>query len=157
MNKVLLAKLKHKKEHKKEAEGGSKDKKFRRNTETLSKQPGIWLSSQSPGRIQYAQGYNGHQEWLLQAPQLQNEGYKKCGPSPEENGSLSYPRKQKGLGSECLLCPSLYQQEWPLGIPEPRLNDWEQGGCAFGRKEQVREYLSKLDIHKSMGCDGMHP
>lgn len=45
MNKVLLAKLKHKKEHKKEAEGGSKDKKFRRNTETLSKQPGIWLSS----------------------------------------------------------------------------------------------------------------
>lgn len=24
------------------------------------------------------------------------------------------------------------------------------------KKDQVREYLSKLDIHKSMGTDGMH-
>ena len=24
-------------------------------------------------------------------------------------------------------------------------------------EDQVRDYLSKLDIHKSMGPDGMHP
>lgn len=56
--------------------------------------------------------------------------------------------------------PSLLQTlsvRLAFGNPRAQAEWLEQGGRAFERKDQVREYLSRLDIHKSVGCDEMHP
>ena len=40
--------------------------------------------------------------------------------------------------------------------PETRGNVWTKEDLPLVEKDQVREYLSKLDMHKSMSSDGIH-
>lgn len=42
-------------------------------------------------------------------------------------------------------------------VPETRGKGWNKEDIPLVEKDQGKEYLSKLDIHKSMGLDGMHP
>ncbi|KAK4811992.1 hypothetical protein QYF61_022988 [Mycteria americana] len=51
--------------------------------------------------------------------------------------------------AECHLCASQ--------VPETRGEGWSKEDVPLVEEDQVREYLSKLNIHKSVGPDGMHP
>ena len=42
-------------------------------------------------------------------------------------------------------------------VPETRREGWRKEGAPFMEKDLVREYFSKLDIHKSIGPNGTHP
>lgn len=42
-------------------------------------------------------------------------------------------------------------------VSEARLNSCSKDDVSFVGGDWVKEYLSKLDICKSMDCDGMHP
>lgn len=47
-----------------------------------------------------------------------------------------------------------------IGLQEsqvPEKNIWGKDDAPLVEKGQVREYLNKLDIHKAVGPDGMHP
>lgn len=44
-----------------------------------------------------------------------------------------------------------------IPCPEARLNDLGKEDVSLVEKSQVREHLSRLDIHKSPGSDRMHP
>lgn len=44
-----------------------------------------------------------------------------------------------------------------LQVPEAWLKGWGKEDVPLVEEDQVREYLSKPNIHKSMGPDGMHP
>jgi len=41
--------------------------------------------------------------------------------------------------------------------PETMAKVWSKEGAPLVEEDQVREYLSKLDLHKSMCSDGMQP
>ena len=41
--------------------------------------------------------------------------------------------------------------------PETRANIWNKEELPLSEEDQVREHLSNLDAHKSMGPDGMQP
>ena len=41
--------------------------------------------------------------------------------------------------------------------PETRGKGWSKQYVSLVEEDQAREYLSKLDLHKSMSPDGMHP
>ena len=40
--------------------------------------------------------------------------------------------------------------------PKTREKGWSKEDLLLVEKDQVREHLNKLDIHESMGPDGMH-
>ena len=44
-----------------------------------------------------------------------------------------------------------------LQVPVTRAKGWSKEDGPLVEADQVREYLSKQDIQKSMGPDGMHP
>jgi len=54
---------------------------------------------------------------------------------------------------------SLYCSDYCLGIPDPggKRESLSKGGLPFGQGRSGQRYLGKLDVHKSMGLDGMHP
>lgn len=45
---------------------------------------------------------------------------------------------------------------WEFQTPEAR-ESLSKGGHPFGQGRSGQRYLGKLDVHKSMGLDGMHP
>ncbi|GAB0206869.1 mitochondrial enolase superfamily member 1 [Grus japonensis] len=42
-------------------------------------------------------------------------------------------------------------------VPETKAKGWSKEDLPLVEEDQIREYLSKLDIHKSMGPDEIHP
>ena len=42
-------------------------------------------------------------------------------------------------------------------VPETKGKDWSQKDVPLVKEDQIREYLSNMDIHKPMGSDGIHP
>jgi len=42
-------------------------------------------------------------------------------------------------------------------VLETREKVWSKEGIPLVEEDQFREHISKLDTHKSMGPDGMHP
>ena len=42
-------------------------------------------------------------------------------------------------------------------VPETKGKDWSQKDVPLVEEDQIREYLSNMDIHKPMGSDGIHP
>ena len=42
-------------------------------------------------------------------------------------------------------------------VPETQGKVWSKEGVPLVEEDQVREYLSKADIHELMVLDGMHP
>jgi len=42
-------------------------------------------------------------------------------------------------------------------VPESRGKGWSKEDASLVEEDHVREYLSKLDIRKSISPDGMHP
>lgn len=41
--------------------------------------------------------------------------------------------------------------------PETRGKVWSKEVLSSVKKDQVKEHLNKLNVHKSMGCNGLHP
>lgn len=74
----------------------------------------------------------------------------------ELNRKPDYPEQWKGQGTECLLWLSLHHI---TGLqeshgPEAGVKSWRMEDVPLVKDDPVREYLSKLGIHKSMGPDG---
>jgi len=44
-----------------------------------------------------------------------------------------------------------------LQVPDTKGEVWSKKDLALLEKDQVREHLNKLDLHKSIGCGGMNP
>lgn len=61
--------------------------------------------------------------------------------------------------AECLHCISLHWQDHPSGISdqETKVKDCWKEDFPLLKQDWVREHLGKLDIHKSLDSDGMHP
>jgi len=46
---------------------------------------------------------------------------------------------------------------WETQSPELKEKAWRKDELPLVKEDQVRDHLRKLDTHKSMGPDGMHP
>jgi len=72
---------------------------------------------------------------------------------------MLFGKRREGRATECLLCFSLQCKGRPSGTQslEAREEVYREDDFPLVEEDCVRDHLSNLDAHKSMGPDGMHP
>lgn len=114
---------------------------------------------QSPPGVESGSGQEGLQERLLPVHQQQKKKQRKHGPSAEWDWGLVTKNVERLRCSKFSLPRSLLVR---LVFRSPRLlkpvrKSGPRKTLLLVKEDQVREHLNKLDIHKSMRPEQMHP